>query len=151
MISHNKIIKLLEYVSINHYQINGFGGGDLWEYLASNTPDTPTLWWVLNGSTRDNKEHIFNYSLFVFDLVKRDESNKDEVLSDTHQIMLDVLAILNSPTYSTQFLLNPSNSLDDFTERFDSVVAGWKCDIQIRTMFDNDVCQIPFSGLPTID
>ena len=150
-ITHNQIVKLLEDIATNHYQINDFGFGDVWEYLASSTPSTPTLWGILNGTTREKNEVIFNYSILIFDQVKKDESNENHVLSDTHRIMLDVLAILNSPLYSNSFLLNASNSMEDFTERFDSVVAGWKCDIQIRTTFDNDVCQIPSTGMPSLD
>ena len=152
MITHNKIVKLLEDISTNHYQLNGFGFGDLWEYLASTIPQTPCLWGVLNNSTRNNKELTLSYSLFVFDLVKRDESNENEVLSDCHQIAIDIIAILNSPTYTpSQYILSPSNNMEDFTQRFDNSVAGWKLDVTFRIPFENDVCQIPFSGLPTID
>lgn len=150
MITHNKIVKLLEDISTNHYQLNGFGFGDVWEYLASSTPATPCLWGILGNTTREKNEVIMNYTLLVFDLVKSNEGNEDEVLSDTQRIVFDILSILNSPLYSTQFILNPSNSMEDFTERFDSSVAGWKVDIQIRTTFDNDVCQIPSSGMPSL-
>ena len=40
--------------------------------------------------------------------------------------------------------------MEDFTERFDSSVSGWKIDIQLRTTFDNDVCSIPSTGLPSL-
>lgn len=149
-ITHNQIVKLLEDISTNHYQLNGFGFGDVWEYLASSTKQTPCLWGVLNGSNRNGKELTLNYTLLVFDQVKRDESNENEVLSDTYQILTDVITILNSPTYASQFILGVSNTMQDFTERFDSSVSGWSVDVSFRIPFDNDICQIPSSGLPSL-
>lgn len=150
-ITHNGIVKLLEDIADNHYQINGYGFGDVWEYLASDTKKTPCLWGVLNGSNRNGKELTLNYTLLVFDQVKRDESNENNVLSDTYQILTDVLTILNSPTYSSQFILGVSNSMQDFTERFDNAVSGWSVEVSFRIPFDNDICQIPSSGLPSLN
>lgn len=149
-ITHNGIIKLFEDIANNHYQINAFGFGDVWEYLASSTKRTPCLWGILNGSSRNNKELTLDYTLLVFDQVKRDESNEDNVLSDTHQILLDVITILNSPTYASQFILSVTNSMSDFTERFDDAVSGWSVNVSLRIPFDNDICQIPSSGLPSL-
>ena len=150
-ITHNQIVQLFEDLSTNHFQINGFGFGDPWEYLSNNTPNTPCLWGVLNNTQRNKREVTLNYSLLIFDLVKADESNENEVLSDTHQIALDLLAMLGSPTYSSQFFLGDNSPMEDFTERFDSKVAGWKIDISLRIPFDNDVCQVPASGLPSLE
>jgi hypothetical protein len=150
-ITHNQIVKLLRDLATNHYQINGFGFGDPWEYLASNTPATPCLWGILNNTQRTKREVTLSYSLLIFDLVKINEDNEDEVLSDTQQIALDILAMLGSPTYTSQFILGDSSQMEDFTERFDSKVAGWKMDITIRIPFDNDVCQVPASGLPSLE
>lgn len=150
-ITHNQIVKLFQDLATNHYQINGFGFGDPWEYLASNTPSTPCLWGILNNTTRNKREVTLTYSLLIFDLVKADESNENEVLSDTQQIALDILAMLGSPTYSSQFYLGESSTMEDFTERFDSKVSGWKLDVSLRIPFDNDVCQVPASGLPSLE
>ena len=40
--------------------------------------------------------------------------------------------------------------MEDFTERFDSVVSGWSVNVSLRIPFDNDVFQIPSSGLPSL-
>lgn len=148
--THNEVVYLLESIANNHYQINGFGFGDAWEYLSTSTPQTPCLWGILNGSTRNDKEINLNYTLLVFDQVKRGEENENNVLSDCHRILLGVLSILNSPTYQTQFILGKSSNLQDFTERFDNVVTGWSCDITIRIPFDNNPCAEPSSGLPSL-
>jgi hypothetical protein len=149
-ITHNQIVSLLEDIANNHYQINGFGFGEPWEYLASDTKKTPCLWGILNGSNRNNKELTLNYTLLVFDQVKKDESNENNVLSDTYRILMDVVTILNSPTYATQFILGVSNTMQDFTERFDNAVSGWSVEVSFRIPFDNDICQIPSSGLPSL-
>ena len=150
MITHNQIVKLLRDIATNHYQINGFGFGDIWEYLASETPRTPMLWGIANGSSRNDREVVMNYTLLVFDQVKRDESNENHVLSDTHRIMLDVIAILQDPTYQSSFVFGASNSMQDFTERFDNAVTGWSCEVSFRYGFDNNPCQVPSSGMPDL-
>lgn len=150
MISHNKIVKLLEDIASNHYQIRGFGFGDVWEYLASETPKTPVLWGMTGNVSKTQAEITYSYKLLIMDLVKRDESNENEVLSDTERIIFDVLAILNSSTYNDSFIFSSSNQLEPFTERFDNSVSGWAVDISFRVPIENDVCQVPSSGLPTL-
>jgi len=149
-ITHNQIIQLLEDVATNHYQINGFGFGKNWEYLQSETLNTPVLWGEQGTSQRSDREVTMNYTLYLMDLVKRDDSNLQEVISDMTQIALDIVAILNSPTYSSQFLFQSSNNIEPFEWLFDNGASGVKLDISFRIPFDNDVCQVPFSGLPTI-
>ena len=151
MIGHNEIVKLLEDIATNHYQIRGFGFGDPWEYLASETPKTPVLWGMVGNTSRNNLEVTYNYKVLVFDLVKRDESNENEVLSDCQKILFDVVAQLNSNTYYNQFLFSASNQLEPFTERFDNSVSGWALDFAFRVPFENDPCQVPSSGLPTLN
>ena len=150
MIGHNEIVKLLEDIATNHYQIRGFGFGDPWEYLASETPKTPIMWGMLGNTSRTDKEITYNYKLLVMDLVKRDESDENEVLTDTQKIIFDVIAILNSISYNDSFILSVGNTIEPFTERFDNSVSGWAVDVTFRLPFENDLCQIPYSGLPTI-
>lgn len=150
MIGHNEIVQLLEDIATNHYQIRGFGFGDPWEYLASSTPKTPVMWGMLGNTSRNDIEVTYSYKLLIMDLVKRDESNENEVLSDTQKIIFDVIALLNSNTYYSQFFFSASNALEPFTERFDNSVSGWAVDITFRVPYDNDPCQVPSSGTPTL-
>lgn len=150
MITHVQIVKLFQDIATNHYQVNGFGFGDPWEYLASEEPDTICIWGVLNPSTRNGNEVLLNYSLLIFDYTKDDESDKNEALSNCHRVALDVISILSSPTYQDQFILSASNQMDDFTERFTSKVTGWKLDLTFRVFFDNDACLVPSSGMPEL-
>lgn len=150
MISHNEIVTLLETIATNHFQIRGFGFGDPWEYLGSTTPKTPLMWGMLGNTSKTSTEITYNYKLLVFDLVKRDESNENEVLSDTHRIIFDIIAILDSPDYYNSFTFSASNQLEPFTERFDNSVSGWAVDIAFRVPIENDVCSVPSSGLPSL-
>ena len=151
MIGHNEIVQLLEDIATNHYQIRGFGFGDPWEYLASETPKTPIMWGMLGNTSRSDIEVTYNYKLLVMDLVKRDESDENEVLTDTQKIIFDVIAQLNSNTYYNEFYFSASSSLEPFTERFDNSVSGWAVDISFRVPSENDPCQVPTSGTPTLN
>ncbi len=147
-ITLNQIVKLFEDIATNHDQIQSFGFGDLWEYSANNdgltkNKKTPTLWAVLEDSTFDSNELVLNFTLLVFDLVKKDEFNETEVLSDTLQIAGDVYSILQSPDYYDHFTIISSSQLQDFTERFDDEVSGWSMKIGLRIQGIDTRCVAP--------
>jgi hypothetical protein len=55
---------------------------------------------------------------------------------------------INSPSFK-DFLINSNLRLNSFTERFDHELSGHFFDIQISQQFENDVCALPVSGMPT--
>ena len=144
----NQIIKLFTDIATNHDMIQSFGFGDLWEYSANNdgltkNKRTPTFWAVLEDSTINDNELTLNFSLLFFDTVKKDEFNETEVLSDTLRIAQDVFSILQSPTYYSKFVIVSTSNLQDFTERFDDEVAGWKMTLGIRIQGVDTRCVAP--------
>jgi hypothetical protein len=155
MITHNKIVKFLNDIATNHLMINGFGFGDPWEYLANSTPQTVCLWGIdLEHSINKSQENgtsilSLNYKILVFDLVDKGEDVEDYVLSDTLQIALDVLAIMDYKANSEDYSFSYS-TVKPFTERFDSEVSGHEVDITFRVPLENNICQIPLTSIPTI-
>lgn len=154
MTSLNQIIKLFQDIATNHNQIQSFGFGDLWEYSANHdgltkNKKTPTFWAVLEDSNITDNELTLNFSLLFFDLVKKDEFNETEVLSDTLRIATDVWAVLDSDNFYDNFTLTKTANLQDFTERFDDEVAGWKMSISLRIQGAMDSCSAPIT-IPTI-
>lgn len=150
--THNQFIKLFTDISTNHRDINSFGSGDVWEYMA-NEGDTykgVTLWVDLGENVIAEKVDSPKYTFLVMDSVNKGEENEDEVLSDTLRIAKDIIAVLRQPYYEAYFQIQKNITLSDFTEKFDSEVSGWQFDITFNQVFIYDSCQANISSLPTI-
>lgn len=150
--THNQFIKLFNDIATNHRDINSFGSGDLWEYMAneSGVNNPVTLWVMLEPNSIEGKVDRPKYTFLVMDLVNKDESNEDEVLSDTLRIAKDIIAVLRQPYYETFFKIQENITLTDFTERFDSEMSGWQFEMTFEQPFLYDSCQANMSSNPTI-
>ena len=149
MKSLNQIIAELETFANVHYQIHTFGHGDVWE-IAPNSSEIvyPILWFVPTGATTGVNEVTTNFTVLCMDLVRSGEENETEVLSDTLQIILDVVSYYrqqHNQTYIIEFGAN----IQPFTERDPDMLAGHSITVSIRQPFTYNECAIPFSGSPT--
>lgn len=153
--TYNQYIKLFKDIAANHRDINGFGNGELTEYVKGLSP--VVLWVdVLENPTNEGKDS-FKFTFLVMDQVNKitdnqnENSNTDEVLSDTNRIAKDIIAILRQPYYETYFLMSKSITLTDFRqEKFDNEFCGWQFDITFDQPFLYDSCQANITSLPTI-
>src|SRR6185437_9408439 len=151
MYSLNQFVTLLNSLASGHEQIKTFGEGDAWEIGSSDPIQYPLLWAVPQPSSMAEKLLNMKFSLIFADILDTDKANEKDILSDTLQIALDILAQLNNPDYSDNFILDPNTTLTPFTEKFDDDVAGWKADINIRINFLSDRCAVPSTIVPAIE
>ena len=155
-ITHIQIVKLLNDIATNHEMIKSFGFGDIWEEGATEQLESVVLWGIdlehkIEKNTANQTATIdLNYKLLIMDLVDKGEDMENDVLSDTLQIALDVLAILDYKTFQDKYSFSYSN-IKPFTERLDSEYTGHEVDITFKIPFDNDVCQIPLTAIQTIN
>ena len=87
------------------------------------------------------------------DIVDEKGDNEQTVLSDTLQILTDLLALLkhgeNTHTHNAQHGEEPRYFIDDdfrcepFNERFDNSVSGWVLEIGIVVESVLDSCDVP--------
>jgi len=149
MITLNQFTALLNTMSNAHEQLKTFGEGDVWEIGASSPVQYPLMWVMPQPSSTAQKLLNMKFSLIFADIVFHDKSNEQDVLSDTQQIALDILAQLNAPDYADDFILDPNAQLTPFTEKFDNDVAGWKVDINIKVNYLSDRCAVPSTLVPS--
>jgi hypothetical protein len=83
------------------------------------------------------------------DRVSKDEGNEDEVLSDTKQICLDIIAQLDKSTLYDFKLETESIELVPFTDKFEDEVAGWQFTLSLKSGWDKNRCAIPFDSTLT--
>ena len=150
----NQLISVFKDISTRHYQINGFGIGDNWENGASGAKMHPVLW--INPTTAtmpstDNGYKTFeiDFEVRVFDLVNKDESNENEVLSDCIDILKDIITEFKGHPYYVNSQLNIIDdiSFEAFTEEFDEEVSGWVCEISLMTPILTSFCGIPSADI----
>jgi len=147
----NKLIEILREIADNHYQINSFGFGSPAKLPDRENTLYPVMWCDTKPSTIVGKDFRLSLEIAVYDLLINDESNIDEVLSDTNLIALDIIAQLSDSDYSDYFTLDRNSiQLSDFKARFRDYVAGWVVTLTLVIPFLYDRCQIPASEIPPI-
>lgn len=143
----NQLIQKLNDFATAHQQVHSFGFGDLWEIEASGAKNAVNMWAnVVNGAVDINgKQSSIDFRVCIMDLVKKDESNENEVLSDTYLIGLDLVAYLNNNSNWDSYTIENNITLTPFTERFDNDWSGWIIDFTLTNRFLSDYCQIPLA------
>jgi len=137
--SYNNVIDALKCVAITHGMVNNVSSGTVDEVDISANTVYPLVHIVPGNVTAGVQQVTFNFNVLAMDLVKPDESNEQQVLSDTLQILIDTIA-----QYKNGLLLGVQQNegvygqaddkdftLEPFTERFDNVVSGWNCSFSI--------------------
>ena len=137
--SYNNVIDALKCVAISHGMVNNVSSGSVDEVDLSANSVYPLVHIVPGNVTAGVQQVTFNFNILAMDLVKVDDSNEQQVLSDTLQILIDTIA-----QYKHGLLLGVQQnegiygqaddkdfSIEPFTERFDNVVSGWNCAFSI--------------------
>lgn len=138
----NQIIKQLREIAQKHKQINTFGFGDLPEIGKTNSITYPLMWVNQQPSTMSDNDLKLRYKIFFCDLVHKDNSNSDEVLSDQLLNALDVVAQLQHPSYEWNY--TQSANLEPFYGKWDDEVTGWILDCELDLPNTYNRCAIPF-------
>jgi len=91
-------------------------------------------------------EMVDQFNVLVCDLVDTGEKNELEVLSDTRQILRDLVAWYRQQ-HSAAYIVEFQGAITPFTERFAERVSGHALTIRLRQPYDYDSCAIPL-GTP---
>lgn len=137
----NNLKQLFNNIADAHYQIKDFGFGDLWEIEGTNSNLYPRLWVVPQDSNILGNVVQRSFKFIVMDLVDKGEEIENEVLSDTEQILVDIIKILKNESFKYNVINDPQ--LVPFTEQHGDDVSGWAADIIIETDYNNAYCDVP--------
>lgn len=120
--------------------------GDIFEVDLVETT-YPLLHIATNTALYTPHELTYNFQFIVMDLVKKDESNEDDVLSDMLQVIGDIYSELKNSVFDNDYedfrhmiKIDDNISCEPFTERFDNEVSGWTATISIKVSFDASAC-----------
>lgn len=154
MITLNQDIELFKNFALKHKGINSFYFGDESEADTNVEIVYPFMNVILQGSSVTDNVVSRKYMIVISDLVNKDISNINQVLSDTERICYDVPSYLRqvrNSGYLGTFRFDPNITLTDFTERNDDDVSGHYFDLTISSAMGSDGCNLPIDSGNILD
>ena len=149
--TYNNLIMTLKELGSKHHQISTTTTGDIYDIDLENTKYPLMHINPVNVTTR-RTELVYNFQVFVMDLVDDDNANEQDVYSDVLQTCIDIIAILSNSSWQAQLELDidapvyfaeGNFTLEPFTERFNNAVSGWVFQLPITVQNDFQSCNIP--------
>jgi hypothetical protein len=145
VITLNQIADQFSRIATAHKDINSYGFGDMWEISLSGDVKYPQLFVVPQPATFGERQIDFSFNVLVMDRVNKGERGETDALSDTNQILGDVLALLDHPDY--EWTLQKNISSTPFTESFDDELTGWNATIILSVPFSYNRCAVPTDSI----
>ena len=152
--TYNNLIMTLKELGSKHHQISTTTTGDIYDIDLENTKYPLMHINPVNVTTR-RTEVVYNFQIFVMDLVDDDNANEQDVYSDVLQTCIDIIAILSNSKWQSQLTLDldapvyfaeGNFTLEPFTERFNNAVSGWVFQLPITVENDFQSCDIPMEN-----
>lgn len=151
----------------HHKQINSFGFGqfeDLSYWTESRlkqnnptyeSPFFPLLYVVPNNAIESMEQNgssftEYEFNLICMDIIDRDLTNQVDVLSDTNQILDDIVSQFRLSVRESLGCFNAKYYLDDevvyypFLEKYSDLCGGWNAVIKVKVMTPLDRCAAAF-------
>ena len=152
-INFKQILTDLSSIAYHHPQIASFGFGDLNQCTMDvTTKEAPRYarCYVVPGEVGLGENQLtYKFSIIVMDKVSVDQSNLQDVLSDTLETTKDIWTIFyqsytpEQGDFSFTIVGDENPNIVPFTERFDDVLAGWTLNITLSHAFDYNQCVVP--------
>jgi hypothetical protein len=154
MLTLNQDIELFKNFALKHKGINSFYFGDESEADTNVEIVYPFMNVILQGSSIAEGVVSRKYMIVISDLVNKDISNVNQILSDVERLCYDVpnyLRQVRNSGYLGAFKFDANISLTDFTERNDDDVSGHFFDLTISSAIGNDSCVLPINSGNILD
>ena len=154
--TYNNVINTLKCLGEQHLEIQSTTTGDITDIDLEKNTLFPL--YHINPVSVDvsMSQKTFNFQLFVMDIVDADGDAEQTVLSDTLQIITDIIAILKhgeilygydaSHGEEERYFVDDDFSIEPFTERFDNAVTGWIVDVGIIVESELNSCDVPIDN-----
>jgi hypothetical protein len=154
MLSLNQDIELLSQFAVKHKAINSFYFGDESEADTDVQIVYPFMNAILQNQSILNGIVSRTYLIVISDLVQKDKSNLNHVLSDTERICWDVPLYMRQVSNSGlvgAFKVNPNITVTPDDSRNDDDVASSYFDLTISSPLGNDACNLPINAGNILD
>lgn len=142
-ITFNQLLKKFEDLADEHLQIKRFGDGPIEDVntFSPSSGEFPVLWVVPQAARLGTNTLVYTMRILVFDINETDDSFRNEILSDTLQILNDIYQQFKDS--DDNYEVNAELIATPFNQRFVDYCTGWFADIEITTDINNSLCIIP--------
>ena len=171
--SYNNVTNFLCRLGEYHKQISSVSVGDIFDINLEKMQKLPLMHINPTNVATGDSELIYNFQIFVYDLVSESDvetkqqsnitkliqhdNNEQEVWNQTLAIATDIIGMLRHSTRQSLAGVNDINfplyftqdqfTLEPFQERFDNMLCGWVFSVGVKVMNDFDTCDIPVDNL----
>jgi hypothetical protein len=159
VLTYNNLISIFQDIQSRHYQLQGgtfFAGGLMADTEALKNSSHPVLWVKpIDGQLIRNDEAGFypvktlTFEVYAADLLNTSYDNREDVTSDMHQALTDVVNELSShPFYQrSQLALDGDVSMEPLLEWNDRGAYGWKATVKFKVKNPYDFCGLPLEDI----
>ena len=154
MTTLNNLILIFQDIAKRHNQVNDFECSQDFNIAADDAPTYPII--VVNPTGANLPKTDAGYTSFsttfdfqCIDLVSKDNSNRNDVLSDTMQIINDCVSELSQHPYYNENSIDLINnvSFEPLRGKYDEDVDGWKISLELQTPNKVSWCGAPMETL----
>lgn len=141
-----QIIRDIETFANTHGQVSQFHFKDPLELLNDKESSFPCIDVVVRPSRFSGVAPIlvsFFIEIHFMDLVHKDLSNEQDVLSDQAQIAMDLITYFDQPEFNDKFTIETNGQLLPFYEKGDNEMTGWTLGLNFKVIDLRDSCAIP--------
>ena len=154
MMTLNNLILIFQDIAKRHNQVNDFECSQDFNIATDDAPTYPII--VVNPTGANLPRTEMGYSSFTttfdfqcIDLVSKDNSNRNDVLSDTMQIITDCVSELSQhPFYIDNSIDLIGNVVfSPLRGKYDEDVDGWKISLELQHPNKISFCGAPMDPL----
>lgn len=146
MLTLNNVVTNLNNIADSHSLINNFFYGEIYDFATSGVVDYPAMLVTSEPNSLSRGVITMSFNIYVADLVQKGIVDRREVLSNTQQVILDILATLDM-TVAYDWNVNIDNiTLNDFVDKFQDEVTGWWFKLDLRIPNALNRCAVPIES-----
>ena len=149
MLTLNQAVQQLNNIANSHANIKSFYFGELWDFASSGSVEYPAMAVTYENASYRESSLMYSFNVYIMDRVDKGLVYRTEIVSDTLQVCLDVLALLDRDFYFKS-KVNKNFTISDFTDRFNDEVTGNWFRLDISTRYPLDSCAVPLRSTLTI-
>jgi len=157
----NQIIAAIRRAGENHRMVRTVAVGPEYDLVADGGQDNyPLVYFFHDKNTITTPDGdtlggqlIYKFVLSVMDRQFENSSNQVEVMSDTHQILEDLISTLRYVYRNSTAAFNVNDDALPFYDSRGDNVAGWVITLDVRVPLRLDFCAVPSNDywFPNID
>lgn len=152
MKSYIQIVDTLQTIANEHLMLQHFHAGPIDEVDIGKLDQKqyPFLYCEILGASIDHGILSYDIELLVADMIQPDLTDRNQVYSDTLQMLHDVLDMFiqslanTNTTVDGDYKVELPISCTPFTVRFDNELSGWSGSLTIEVSNANNLCIAPF-------